>query len=250
MTLGTGALVSGTTDVLMVSVPRGSDSLPGIFPNLTVNTAMVGGGTLVGGAMGFSGGTAAWIASLTGRDLEELTGLAETVPAGAGGLMMMPSLTGERSPFWRPDLHGAWLGIDPSHGPGHLFRSCLEGNAVRTALLADRLQASGVYISSFSVGGGGARSRLWNQIRADVTGMSVSAPYDSEATGRGCALLCLPYLNGKEMKEERFAELSRRWMDPVRHFAPDPAAHEGYRGACRRYERAVQVCSEELRSRS
>lgn len=248
MTAGTGALVSGTTDVLMVSVPRGSDSLTATFPGLTVNTAMVGDGTLAGGAMGFSGGTAAWIASLTGRGLEELTSLAETVPAGAEGLMMMPSLTGERSPFWRPDLRGAWFGIDPNHGPGHLFRSCLEGNAVRTALLADRLQAAGVDISSLSVGGGGARSRLWNQIRADVTGMGVSAPDDPEATGRGCALLCLPGLNGEEVNEERFAELSRRWMEPVRHFAPDPAAHERYRGACRRYERAVQVCPEKLRS--
>lgn len=241
---GVGAFVSGTTDVLMTNVPAGTVLLPAEDRSLTVNSSMIGDGTLVGGAMGFSGGAAAWVAKATRSSIDALEREAAAIAAGSDGLLMVPSLTGERSPFWNPAMHGAWIGIRASHSTGHLFRSCLEGSAVRAAILIERLADAGLVLSSLRIGGGGARSALWNRIRADASGLPLRVSEDVEATVRGAALLCLPLLEGRRMDESELAQRCERWLEPARSIEPDPSAREAYRRARRLYERALAFLPE------
>ena len=80
---------------------------------------------------------------------------------------------------------GCFYGLTPSHGAGHLARAALEGTAFGLRDVAERLRAMGVAAGRVRVLGGGAKSRLWAQIRADVTGLPVerSAVADSSAVG-------------------------------------------------------------------
>jgi sugar (pentulose or hexulose) kinase len=236
---GVASLVSGTTDVLMTRATALTRSPEEV--SLTVNTCMIGGGCLVGGAMGYSGGTVSWVQTLTDKGLDELSRAAEAVAPGADGALMTPSLTGERSPFWNPDHRGAWVGIGPSHGPGHLFRACLEGSAVRTALLLKRIVGAGHSVRRLNVGGGGASSPLWNQIRADSVGLEVFVSEDPEATVRGSALLCLPHISGGAVSEKRFVEVSEKWMQPASLYTPVASRGTVYRKMAERYERTVAL---------
>jgi xylulokinase len=79
--------------------------------------------------------------------------------------------------------------LTPSHGAGHLARAALEGNAFGLRDVVDRLRQLGLAIDRIRVLGGGARSRLWAQIRADVTGLPVERSAISDASAVGAGLL-------------------------------------------------------------
>ncbi len=232
-----GVLVSGTTDVLMCHVPGGA---PVERLSLTVNTAMAGDGTLVGGAMGLSGGALSWISQLTDRPVEELESMAATVPAGSQGLRMIPSLTGERAPFWREEVKGAFLDLDRSHTLGHLARACMEVAAARVRLLAEEMMASGLPLSAVTVGGGSSGSLLWNRIRADALQMPVYPARDKEMTARGIALFCAAMMEGSAGASEPLTSLTRDWIHREAPVAPDPTFAGLYQDLTDQYRRYVE----------
>jgi sugar (pentulose or hexulose) kinase len=230
-------LVSGTTDVLMCHVPDGG---PVDRLTLTVNTAMAGAGTLVGGAMGLSGGALSWIGRLTGVPVDELERMAAEVPAGSEGLRMIPSLTGERAPFWQDGVKGALLDLDPSHTPGHLARACMEGAAARVRLLADEMRASGLPFRAVTVGGGSSGSLLWNRFRADALQVPVYPAQDKEMTARGIALFCAAMLEGSAGRPQSLAALTRDWVHREEPVIPDPASVGLYQDLAGQYRRYVE----------
>ncbi len=232
-----GVLVSGTTDVLMCHVPGGAP-VEGL--SLTVNTAMAGDGTLVGGAMGLSGGALSWISQLTGRPVEELESMAAAVPAGSEGLRMTPSLTGERAPFWQEEVKGAFLDLDRNHTPGHLARACMEGAAARIRLLAEEMRASGLPLSAVTVGGGSSGSPLWNRIRADALQMPLYPARDKEMTARGIALFCAVMMERSAGTSGSLASLTRDWIHREAPVAPDPTFAGLYRDLAVQYRRYVE----------
>jgi xylulokinase len=230
-------LVSGTTDVLMCHVPGGR---PVDRLTLTVNTAMAGAGTLVGGAMGLSGGALSWIARLTGVPVEELERMAAAVPAGSEGLRMIPSLTGERAPFWQDDVKGAFLDLGLSHTPGHLARACMEGAAARILLLADEMKADALPLLAVTVGGGSSASPQWNRFRADALQVPVYPARDKEMTARGIALFCAAMLEGSPGGSQSLAALTRDWVHRETPVTPDPASAGLYQGLAGRYRQYVE----------
>jgi xylulokinase len=130
-----------------------------------------------------------WWANIgTNGELHTALALAEAAPAGAGGLVCLPFLAGERSPLWDPTARGAILGLTFNHGPAHLARAVLESTAYELRLLSDAILRLGTHIDELRVCGGQARSRLWNQIKADVTGLSASVPRLPEVALMGDAI--------------------------------------------------------------
>jgi len=236
---GRGAsLVCGTTDVLMVHVPAVSVRGPMDDLRVTCNTAMSGGGLLAGGAMGFAGGAASWLSGLLRRSVEDLEVLASRVPAGCEGLFMLPSLTGERAPFWNEAAAGTFVGMRTAHGPGHLFRACLEGSAVRLRLMVEVLEAAGVAVSGVRMAGGAAKSALWNRIRADASGITVSVLEDREATSRGTALFCAAMLDGRP---EALFPLTDAWVRDESMLHPDASMADLYRLEAERYRSVLRL---------
>jgi xylulokinase len=80
------------------------------------------------------------------------------------------------------------LGLTLEHGPGHLARAVLEGTAYELRLMTDTVVAAGARIDDLRLCGGQARSRVWNQIKADVTGLACSVPRVPEAALMGAAI--------------------------------------------------------------
>jgi xylulokinase len=125
-----------------------------------------------------------------GRDpYERLTEEAAKTPPGAEGLLWTPYLMGERTPHLDPNARGALVGITAQHTRGHVVRAILEGVAFSLRDSITLFQEIGVPIESIRLGGGGARSPLWQQIQADIFGMAVELIEADEGAAYGAGLL-------------------------------------------------------------
>jgi xylulokinase len=114
---------------------------------------------------------------------------AAAVPVGAEGLFFLPYLQGERTPHADPYARGCFVGITGKHARGHLARSIMEGvtYALRDSL--EIIRGLGVPVRQIRAGGGGAKSKLWLQMQADVFGQKVYTLNAEEGPAYGVALL-------------------------------------------------------------
>jgi len=109
-------------------------------------------------------------------------------PPGANGLVFLPYLLGERTPWWNPNARGAFVGLTLAHTRGDILRAVLEGVTYNLCIIADILR-SHVPFDSLTVIGGGAKSPIWRQMMADVTGCRVQKlSVLEEATSMGAAV--------------------------------------------------------------
>lgn len=93
------------------------------------------------------------------------------------------------TPTWNADAKGVFFGLSLAHGRGHMVRSILEGTAYGLRDNVDRMAEIGLNPQEIRAVAGGARSKLWLQIKADVTGKPVSVPHELETTALGAAML-------------------------------------------------------------
>jgi xylulokinase len=115
--------------------------------------------------------------------------IAEKSPLGARGLIFLPYLLGERSPHWNPNARGAFVGLTMTHTHSDMIRAVLEGIALNLRVILEAFQNQGARIDAMRVIGGGARSRLWNQIMANVYGVDIQRlDMLEEATSMGAAI--------------------------------------------------------------
>lgn len=130
---------------------------------------------------------------------------AEGVPPGSLGLVYLPYLMGERSPYWNPAARGAFIGLTQNHTRSHMVRAVLEGVALNLRLILDVFKGR-VDIRAVRIIGGGAKSRLWRKIMADVFGRSVlRLESPDEATSLGAAVaggIGVGLFEGPEVAEE------------------------------------------------
>lgn len=137
-----------------------------------------------------SGGALTWFATTFGlRDAPAINTEAEQIAPGAEGVVFLPALSGAMAPEWLASARGTFCGMSASHSRAHLARAVLEGTAFAMRDVLVRLQVLGVEIEALRVAGGGARSGLWCQIRADLTGLPVETPRHTDTSPIGAALL-------------------------------------------------------------
>jgi xylulokinase len=121
------------------------------------------------------------------RRLDEL---AATAPAGSDGVIFLPYLQGERSPFTDPKARAGFHGVHRGHGRVHFVRSVLEGVAFSVRHVLETCEAAGeVRAERVVVTSGGAKSRLWNQIKADIVGRPFVTLEVADAGSVGGAIL-------------------------------------------------------------
>jgi xylulokinase len=125
-----------------------------------------------------------------GRDpYEVLAQEAASAPAGSEGAFWVPYLMGERTPHLDPNARAALVGLTASHTRAHLIRAIMEGVAYSlkdTFTIFDEMK---IPVTSIRLGGGGARSRLWRQIQADVYGREIEIVAAEEGAAYGAAIL-------------------------------------------------------------
>ena len=126
---------------------------------------------------------------IAGKSYEELSGMAAQIPPGSEGLIFLPYLIGERTPYMDPNARGVFFGLSLHHTLRHLVRAIMEGVtfALRDALLIFR--ELGVRADRIVVSGGGARSPVWRQIQADIFQSEVTRVHGEERAGVGAAML-------------------------------------------------------------
>jgi xylulokinase len=130
------------------------------------------------------------VAQKNGMDAYDLmTKLAASVPAGSDGLVMLPHLSGAFSPNINPLARGSFSGFTLSHTRAHFIRAVMEGVAFLLKQNIDSIAAAGVTMHEIIATGGGARSLLWNQIKADVCGLPVATLKNEETALAGDAIL-------------------------------------------------------------
>lgn len=171
-----------------------------------------------------SGGAAAqWARETLGLDLETAERLAQEADAAPGEALFLPYLSGERSPFTDLDLRAGFVGVSASDGPGNLYYAALEG--VAFAIAANLAAMGRAGSGTVSLVGGGALSKLWPAIIADVLNLPISLPADpvsatsvgafriaARALGLGqSASQTVRLVQPRATRRERIERLSRRF---------------------------------------
>lgn len=119
--------------------------------------------------------------------------LVEGSPAGAGGVLYLPYLLGERSPRWDFDASGTFLGFRAGSGKAEAARAVLEGVGYNLKIILDIFDRSEEVpaIEEVFLIGGGAKGKVWAQILADIWQKPLRIPrYLEEATSMGAAVCC------------------------------------------------------------
>ncbi|MBM3241612.1 hypothetical protein FJZ31_35470 [Candidatus Poribacteria bacterium] len=162
---------------------------------------------------------------------------AAKAPPGAGGLIFIPHLMGERAIKHNPDAKGTLFGLTLGHQKRHIIRAIMEGNAYIIRHLfdveedADLSRQSRGKITEILTVGGGAKSPLWREIIANVTGKTVLAPRIFEAASLGVAILAgvgIGVLNN-------IKETTNAWVHIAGRIEPDPALTQKYEKSYRLY---------------
>lgn len=118
----------------------------------------------------------------------DLMALAAESPPGARGVLFIPHLAGERSPYLDPEARGAWINLTLAHTQADIIRALLEGVALSLRAALDIIQAI-TPLHSLVATGGGVRSDLWLQILADVLRVNLIKPQTEEGAAYGAAVL-------------------------------------------------------------
>jgi xylulokinase len=144
------------------------------------------------GAMLSAGGSLRWYRDtfFPGMDFPQLLESIPEVPAGSDGLIFLPYLTGERTPYPDPLARGAFIGMTNRHDARHMTRAVVEGISFGLRDCYELMKESGIEsIKQVRITGGGAQSQIWRQILADVLGTEIVMVNSVEGAAYGAALL-------------------------------------------------------------
>lgn len=178
------------------------------------------------------------VRKLFGWSHEQMDKAIESVPAGAGGLRLLPYLTGERTPDL-PTARGILAGLSLANfTPECLARAAMEGATLGLAYGLERLRALGVEVLSLRLTGGGANSAAWRQMCADVFGVPVVPLDASQGAALGAAIHAVWTLLNHQGQTSCLADLCEQLAAPshpvILH--PRPEASEVYLQALRELE--------------
>jgi xylulokinase len=230
----TAVLMSGTTDVFMMGTGM---LVTDLTHTLNINTAAVPDTFLVGGPLGFSGATINYLQDILQTSVEKLQGGIAGLPPGADGLLFLPGLSGERAPYWMEYVTGSIVGLTVQHREKHILRAAMEATAFRILKLLDILRENRLRPAAINVVGGGSQLDVWNQIRADVTGLQIRKLAGLEATCLGTALFCKAALD----PALSLKNLCRAWIKSEHQFFPEPKNRAHYRQLAELFNEYIQI---------
>ncbi|MCC6126738.1 MAG: hypothetical protein IT426_17385 [Pirellulales bacterium] len=168
--------------------------------------------------------------SSAGSLYDRITAEAAEAAPGSDGVILLPHFAGSGSPDFDPAAKACLYGLTMGHQRKHVSRAFLESIAFLLKRNLDLLADMGVQPASITSAGGGSRSPLWCQIKADVTGLPVRVCPFAEATSAGAAMLAFQAL-GRPPGET----VLRDHAALARLFQPHPAARSAYQKTYRKF---------------
>ncbi|MBR9652713.1 xylulokinase [Thalassovita aquimarina] len=158
----------------------------------------------------------------TRPDFDSLEAAARGVDPATVQAMFLPFLAGAGTP-WSAPAHGTLSGLDLTQGPGHLIHAVHAGVAHAVAASLDAFLSAGLNIGQIRLAEGGARSPIWCQTVADVTGRDVEVLAHGDTSAVGAALLAFAGLS--DDPTTALDSLIADAVRPVHSYRPDPALH-------------------------
>jgi xylulokinase len=208
--------LGGAGDILLAT------KVPLVDPRLYLDFHLVPGRYLPNGCMAASGSLIRWFQDqvAAGASLQQLDREAEEAGPGAGGVVVLPYFLGEKTPINDPGARGAFVGLHLGHNRGHLFRAVLEAISFGFRHHVDVFQERGHVPTRLRVTNGGARSRVWSQVTADVLGMPLEKLSNVGGSAMGAAFAAGMGVGAfSDWKEiERFVEVTEV-VEPRDHAA-------------------------------
>jgi xylulokinase len=183
---GTGCDITGTSTVITIL-----SDYPAADPILC-NVRAITGGWAAFTILDASGDAMRWVRRTFCRQephsYEEMMSLAEGVPAGADNLLFLPYLNGERLAD-QPNSRAQFFGLTSGHTAAHFYRAVIEGVAFASRRNIAVMKSRGYQLDRMVTAAGGARTRLWLEIKASVYNTTILMPSEPECGVLGCAML-------------------------------------------------------------
>lgn len=198
---------------------------------------VVPGQSLINGCMAASGSLVKWyvkdiLQSDSPTIFQELDQQAEQVPPASDGLVILPYFLGEKTPLFDPTARGVLFGLTLSHSRAHIFRAVLEAVIYGFRHHIEALEAMGCKPARIFATNGGAKSKFWCQIAADVLGDEICSYPSHPGSALGVA-----FLAGKS------AGLFQEWQD-IRLFLTDSRRYVPSERNVQIYNRAYRIYRE------
>ncbi|MFX1453558.1 MAG: FGGY-family carbohydrate kinase [Promethearchaeota archaeon] len=144
-----------------------------------------------------------------------ITEEAQKSPIGANGLILIPHLIGAGAPHWNPYAKGILYGLSLGHQRRDLYRAVLEGVAIEVKKNIQVFKELGIEPKELLLTGGGSRSDFWNQIYADVLGVTCVRNVIEEATSLGAAILAASgagLFSDISKAAENLCKVDKKWI--------------------------------------
>lgn len=172
------------------------------------------------------------LARLTQEDpYNYMTMEAMLVEPGSEGLLALPHLSGSMAPDINPNAKGVFFGFTLAHTKAHFIRAFMESVGYLILRNIEELEKTGIQVTEIRSLGGGSRSVLWNQIKADITNRTLSTSNGSEAPCLGAAMLAgvaVGMFSGIEDACDRVVHIKRRFMPIVENRAVYKAGYKRF----------------------
>ena len=183
---GTGCDITGTSTVITILADH-----PAADPVIS-NVRAITGGWAAFTILDASGDAMRWVRRSfhpeEPHSYDQMIALAEGVPAGSNNLLFLPYLNGERLAS-QPNSRAQFFGLTSRHSAGHLYRAVMEGVAFACKKNIDLMKSRGYRLDRMVTAAGGARTRLWLEIKASVYNTAILVPREPECGVLGCAML-------------------------------------------------------------
>ena len=218
---GMGCDITGTSTVITLLAER-----PAVNP-LISNVRAITGGWAAFTILDASGDAMRWARRAfhhqEAYSYDQIVSLAEGVPAGSDRLLFLPYLNGERlAP--KPNSRAQFFGLTSRHSAAHLYRAVMEGVAFASKRNIELMKSGGYCLDRMVTAAGGAKNRLWLEIKASIYDCPILVPSEPECGVLGCAMLA-------GLAVGLFSDLESAGSQQVRYegeIAPNPAWSERY----------------------
>ena len=195
-----------------------------------------GGIHIVGGSNNLGGGLIEWVKQCYYQNemlpYERMEKDAGEASLGAGGVIFLPYLLGERAPIWDSNARGVFFGLERMHTRKEMTRAVFESTGFIDLDMIAAIEEAEIKVRTIRLSGGLARLNLISQIKADITGREVQVLSEFETTATGAAMIALygqRIYNSLQEAADRFVKI--RMI-----IRPDRKNHDRYQELYRLYK--------------
>ena len=153
------------------------------------------------------------------------------------GILVLPHFAGAATPYMDEGAKGAVVGLTVCHSVKDLYRAMMEGVVYEMMLNMEYLNGAGIRPEKLHAAGGGAASRVWMQMKADMLGLPIVSLGNAEAGAAGCAMTAGVAAGLFQDLNEAAAALIRE----KETYLPRPALHEAYQAHYERYRKLYEA---------